>query len=171
MYPQGTGLLAGDVLPIMTMTNDRPFLSSERTPHIDKTASDSNWNLILGPRKGFAQDWPADWPSVVMWVWLWVATARVESQWEPGMTSHMYGMTFSCIVQVSIAIYNLNIYVNFNNTISFELLKLVKNLMFLKDFKMLATRFGPNTRNTQKHNTHNWVSVSINEQSEVTAKR
>jgi hypothetical protein len=30
--------------------NDRPVLSSEKAPHIDKLATDSNKNLVLGPR-------------------------------------------------------------------------------------------------------------------------
>jgi hypothetical protein len=51
MYPQVTELLTNDLLLIMAATNDRPVLSSEKTPHIDKTAPDSNKNLSLGPRK------------------------------------------------------------------------------------------------------------------------
>jgi hypothetical protein len=51
-------------------------------------ASNGAWN----------QDWLADWPAVVAWLWLWlerdgcvgVSSQRwqsVESQWEPGITS------------------------------------------------------------------------------------
>jgi hypothetical protein len=53
MYPQGTRLLINDcvehqqlnckykchVLLNMTMTNDRPIVSSERAPHFNKTAT------------------------------------------------------------------------------------------------------------------------------------
>jgi hypothetical protein len=41
-----------DVLLTMSMVNDRPVLSPERTPHIDKTATDSNMKPVLGPRWG-----------------------------------------------------------------------------------------------------------------------
>jgi hypothetical protein len=35
--------------------NDRPVLASDRAPHIDKSQlSDSNKNLVLGPRRGLS---------------------------------------------------------------------------------------------------------------------
>jgi hypothetical protein len=47
------------------VVNDRPVISSERTPHIYKRANDSNKNLFLGPQMGaWPQDRLTDWPSV-----------------------------------------------------------------------------------------------------------
>jgi hypothetical protein len=34
----------------MTSTSNRPAFLSEKVPHIDKTATDSNINLVLGPK-------------------------------------------------------------------------------------------------------------------------
>jgi hypothetical protein len=34
------------------LKNDRPVFSSERTPHVDKTVTGSNKNLVLGPGRG-----------------------------------------------------------------------------------------------------------------------
>jgi hypothetical protein len=49
------------------VVNDRPILLSERVPHINKPKlSDSNKNLVLGPRWVlWHQDILADWPSAI----------------------------------------------------------------------------------------------------------
>jgi hypothetical protein len=45
---------------------DRPVVLSERAPHINKPATDSNKNLVLGPQMGaWHQDRLADWPSLL----------------------------------------------------------------------------------------------------------
>jgi hypothetical protein len=46
MYMLTTDLL----LLTMTLTNDRPALSSEMGPHMDKTVTNSNWYLVSTPR-------------------------------------------------------------------------------------------------------------------------
>jgi hypothetical protein len=43
----------------MTATNDRSILSSEKTPHIDETETDSNKESGLGPQQGL--DTKIDW--------------------------------------------------------------------------------------------------------------
>jgi hypothetical protein len=52
------------------------------------------------------------------------------------------------VIQVLITVYNATIYVNFNNTIAFDSLKLVKCFNIIKIYtpifyKMLAIRFSP----------------------------
>jgi hypothetical protein len=44
------------------LVNDRLVLSSERAPHINKLTTDSNKNLVLGPRRGLGTktDLPTD---------------------------------------------------------------------------------------------------------------
>jgi hypothetical protein len=44
------------------IVKDRPVLSSERAPHINKPVSDSIKNLIISHRKGLdtKTDWPTD---------------------------------------------------------------------------------------------------------------
>jgi hypothetical protein len=43
------------------VVNDRPILSSERAPHINKPAADSNKNLVVSLRWVlYFKDWPTD---------------------------------------------------------------------------------------------------------------
>jgi hypothetical protein len=80
-YPQRTGLFDNWLcrmptcktinINYITTGYDRPVLSSERSSHIDKTPSDSNKKSCLGPQmKASHQDWLANWPLVVTWLWL-----------------------------------------------------------------------------------------------------
>jgi hypothetical protein len=53
------------------MTNDRPDLSSERAPHIDRTVTfnqNTRKHLVMCPRRARRTDWL----SVVKWLWLWL---------------------------------------------------------------------------------------------------
>jgi hypothetical protein len=44
-------MLTTDLLLLtVALANDRPVLLSERAPHINKPATDSNKNLVVGPR-------------------------------------------------------------------------------------------------------------------------
>jgi hypothetical protein len=62
----------------MTLTKDRPVLSSERAPH--KKKQDRNRQTVLNiwslaPNGARQQDLLTDWPSVAMWLRLWLELA------------------------------------------------------------------------------------------------
>jgi hypothetical protein len=55
-------------------TNDRPTLSSERAPQENKYHNSQDVGLKIWswvPEGARHQDWLADWPSAVTWLWLW----------------------------------------------------------------------------------------------------
>jgi hypothetical protein len=67
----------------VTLTKDRPTLSSERAPH--KKKQDRNCQTVLSiwslaPNGARHQDLVTDWPSVAMWLWLWLDYERVSSR-------------------------------------------------------------------------------------------
>jgi hypothetical protein len=57
----------------VTNTDDRPDLSSEGAPDIDKTVNVKQINIrSRDPDGARYQDGLTDWSSVVMWLWLWL---------------------------------------------------------------------------------------------------